>query len=376
MPVQSLHFFFSNKSECIEKMRWLLAIAMPCAKKGSELAFAEHDIRHYAAGDFHVYVNIYDGEASCLSPSATQSRFVHVSHIAGYMTSKILPYQHMYSPTRLPIQSARARTSHIAVFWKRVLVPSLTRTFDVVVLKDADLLISPHTFSRTEVEYWFTRTGASIITPSVAPMKGGPNFRAGRASVSVGWSWGAGCVAVRSPFAEQMKISRSDAFERSLWRPLLEGIDDAALSTDSYMMQLWYWPRPTRTAHAFEAPIPMFISPYAHTNALSPQRTLTNALSSCTSTNQPQFARVQRLLSTSRLLNRSSKTILTRPGIPTYTCMQPHRCILAATDFPRRGPGCVHLRHVVVVHANQRTIRKTAALDDGYHQVEYLPAAP
>jgi hypothetical protein len=146
------------------------------------------------------------------------------------------------------------------------------------VLKDADILLSPHTFHLREVEYWLQRTNASVVTPSIAPVRAG--HRAGRVSVSTGWQFGAGCLAVRQMAAEMVKVSTSYAFERYMWKAQLEPIADDHLATDSYMMSLW--------------------------------------------------------------------------------------CILSEMDEPSR-PGCVLLRHEFGVHANERTIRKSGTLEDGYH---------
>ena len=44
---------------------------------------------------------------------------------------------------------------------------------------------------------------------------------------------------MRSPFAEQVKFARADAYERSLWRAMLVPASDEELKTDSYMMTLW-----------------------------------------------------------------------------------------------------------------------------------------
>ena len=110
-------------------MRWLLAISMPCgAPDGplSSLSSTESDIAHFGGPDFHVHVNHFDLDreraerlygarrASCLSASAAAAPHVHLSYVPGYMT----------------------------LFWKHVLVPSYTRRFDVIALKDADLLPS------------------------------------------------------------------------------------------------------------------------------------------------------------------------------------------------------------------------------------------
>jgi hypothetical protein len=137
-------------------MRWLLAIAMPCqspgAGPGRERAFTEADIRNYGGPNFHVFVNIFDSNTSCLSPQCNSLPYVHVSFAKGYMTH----------------------------FWKEVLTPTVTRAFDIVALKDADMLLSPHTIQLSEVEYWMRRTNASLIVPTIAPEA--PKGRAGRES--------------------------------------------------------------------------------------------------------------------------------------------------------------------------------------------------
>ena len=100
-----------------------------------------------------------------------------------------------------------------------------------------DLLVSPHTFSVREVNYWlFEGANASLVTPSIVSR--GVGYRAGRESISSQRMWG-DCIALTSALAEQMKISRADAFESALWTPILSAVPDQALATDSYVMQLW-----------------------------------------------------------------------------------------------------------------------------------------
>jgi len=190
------------------RLRWLLAIAMPCAGHdgGVSLMCTESDIRNHAAPSFHIWVNIFDN-ASCLSTTALSSPYVHTSRLPGYMT----------------------------LFWKHVLTRSVTRQYDIIALKDADLYLSPHTFSLSEAEYWLHRTQASIITPAIAAPAGA---RAGRTSISLR-AYVPECIAVRSSVAEQLKIARTEAFETSLKGAILDRLDDAILATDSYMMQLW-----------------------------------------------------------------------------------------------------------------------------------------
>ena len=242
-------------------MRWLLAVSLACKsmRSPSDQQLIERDIANFGSPDFHIFVNVYDGHGCHAGrvngvqlvgmDALVKLPYVHLSRIEGYMT----------------------------LFWKHILIPSVTRAFDIVVLKDADLLISPHAFSVKEVEYWLQRTNASIITPSIAPVRA--RGRAGRITVSTGQHFGAGCVAMRSPYAEQMKIARSGAFEHALWRPILSPIADAALASDSYMMHLW--------------------------------------------------------------------------------------CILSSRILSP-APGCVHLRHVFVVHVNKKTIASSKALASSY----------
>ena len=120
-------------------MRWLLAISMPCPSTerqewhSRERAFTEADISNYGGPSFHVFVNIYNSNHSCLSPRYASLPHVHVSFVNGYMTH----------------------------FWKHVLTPAVTRAFDVIALKDADILLSPHTLQVSEVQYWMRQTQAA-----------------------------------------------------------------------------------------------------------------------------------------------------------------------------------------------------------------------
>ena len=192
------------------RMRWLLATSIACSKQ-HEVALASSDVRNFGdASTFHVWINVYDGgePSSCLSAELLALPYVHTSSVRGF---------------------------HVR-FWKEKLIPEVTRQYDIIAIKDADILVSPHTFVLAEVEYWFRRTNASILTPTIVPR--GLGFRAGRTTVSTQRLW-ADCLAAASPHAEQMKMARADAFERSLWREMLTALPDETLGTDSYLIQLW-----------------------------------------------------------------------------------------------------------------------------------------
>ena len=115
---------------------WLAGIALPC--KGDEIGrgATQAIVDQYAGPRFHVRLNVYDSNSSCLPPHP----YVSVSHIPGYMT----------------------------LFWKHVLVPSLTRKYDRIFILDNDVKLSPILgFSLGAVDRWLALTGAMVLQPSV-----------------------------------------------------------------------------------------------------------------------------------------------------------------------------------------------------------------
>ena len=71
-------------------MRWLMAIAMPCkSSRGRELQFTQSDIAHFGGPKFHIFINIYDQNTSCLEPEYSSLPHVHISHQPGYMSALV-----------------------------------------------------------------------------------------------------------------------------------------------------------------------------------------------------------------------------------------------------------------------------------------------
>ena len=167
---------FDRASRPPSSPRWLLAASIACGS-GDDGALARSDVANFGGDSFHLWFNIYDGvpASRCLPSRMLSLPFVHTSQLPGYMT----------------------------LFWKHVLTPAVTGPFDVIMLKDGDILLSPHTFVPAEVEHWMTRTNASIITPSIVPR--GRGHRSGRSSIASHPLW-ADCIAVASPYAEQVII--------------------------------------------------------------------------------------------------------------------------------------------------------------------------
>ena len=200
-------------------MRWLLAISMSCRDRVAR-TLTEADFRAFASPNFHLFINIYDQSPgspnlqSCLPEDMVSSPFVRLSTLPGYMT----------------------------LFWKHVLTPAVTAPYDLIALKDADLALS-HGLVVSEVEMWLQLTNASIVTPAIAGVdpsgKGISRADVGARSAIMQRAFDASCAAVHSAMAEQMKISRRDAFERSLRSTLLLNLTDELLRTDSFLMSLW-----------------------------------------------------------------------------------------------------------------------------------------
>ena len=200
---------FERTQAKVASFRWLLAASISCGS-GHDRLLARSDVSNFGASDFHLWFNVYDGvpASHCLPSAALALPFVHTSHVSGYMT----------------------------LFWKSILTPAVTAGFDLIALKDGDVLLSPHTFVRAEVEYWLERTNASIVTPAIVPR--GRGYRSGRDAIASKPLW-ADCLAVASPYAEQVKIARVEAFQQSLRAELLLPFSDRVLETDSYLMHLW-----------------------------------------------------------------------------------------------------------------------------------------
>ena len=199
------------------RWRWLMATALACADRQA-VAEIRSFISQYASPRLHVWVNAFDAEAkaelfvSCseaLLNAATGSTdgLVHVSRQAGHKT----------------------------LFWRRELTPPVVSRYDVIWLLDCDVRVSSHLFSFREVEHWMHVTGASIVQPSVIPLKSGG--RAGRASFTR-TALSADCVVRETPSIEQMTpILRRGAFER-VWAALAT-VPDLYLGSDSGLETLW-----------------------------------------------------------------------------------------------------------------------------------------
>jgi len=187
--------------------RWLAAIALPCTGDVLGVNATRAIIRQFAGPRFHFRINVFDGTRSCLSSHP----HVVVSYIPGYM----------------------------CLFWKRVLVPSLTDQYDRVFLLDNDVRLSPRLgFTLSAIDEWLAYTGAMIMQPSViaGSRPGGESERPGT-GVRGHYGFSAECSAhvVASP--ERLHISRPEAY-RVLW-DLLDNIPDDRLSTDSGLLMLW-----------------------------------------------------------------------------------------------------------------------------------------
>ena len=185
------------------RSRWLAGIALPCNGDDVGRAATQKFVDQFAGPHFHVRLNIYDRNSSCV-PS---HRYVAVSHVPGYMT----------------------------VFWKRILVPQLTRNYDRIFILDNDVQLSPaFGFSLSAVDRWLAHTGAFILQPSVI---GATRAKRSGTGVRAHGAFTADCVAYMVPSIERVHISRPEAYE-VLW-DILDSIPDERLSTDTALMHLW-----------------------------------------------------------------------------------------------------------------------------------------
>jgi hypothetical protein len=112
----------------------------------------------------------------------------------------------------------------------RALSPEFTAPYDLVWLKDSDVLVDAHLFSFLEVEHWMARTGAAVAQPTVVPLDG--------RSKSHGWwtpfraAFHASCLVASSPIVEQMTpILTRRAFDGL--RSLLWALPAELLRTDA-----------------------------------------------------------------------------------------------------------------------------------------------
>ena len=190
-----------------ERSRWLGAVALPCSDPVGLNATGQ-SIRLYAGSHFHWRVNVFDStDTACVPWAAEATEFVQISHLPGYMT----------------------------MFWKRVLVPSLTRQFDRIFIMDNDVRLTPQLgFSPRLLDRWFERTGASILQPSVIASE-----QRGRSGTGIKnhHAFTADCVAHQIGSPERVYVTKPEAYE-VLWR-LLQEIPDERLSTDTGLLSLW-----------------------------------------------------------------------------------------------------------------------------------------
>lgn len=221
-------------------MRWLAATSLPCADRAS-VAETRLFIETYASPKIHVHANVFDGHVSNCKALLTRaardgsgaadgsSRLVALADTSAGAknASAARHHTHFVTVTSVP--------GHKTIFWKRELTPAVISKFDIVWLFDCDVRVSPHLYSRANVEHWLEVTGASIVQPSVvAATIGG---RAGRGALTRS-VLSAECVAREVPYIEQMTpIFRRAAFFL-LWRTLQQ-IPDARLGSDSGLEALW-----------------------------------------------------------------------------------------------------------------------------------------
>jgi hypothetical protein len=191
-----------------EHPRWLAAVALPCSDPIG-LEATGRSIRLYAGPHFHWRVNVFDStNTSCVGPWAVEAAaHVTVSHIAGYMT----------------------------LFWKRVLVPSLTRRYDRIFILDNDVRLTPQLgFTPRQIDRWFAATNAMIVQPSVIASE-----ERGRSGTGVRnhHAFTADCAAHQIGSPERLHVSRPEAYEE-LWK-LLNNIPDRRLDTDTGLLGVW-----------------------------------------------------------------------------------------------------------------------------------------
>ena len=193
----------THTAASMTRYQWLAGIALPC--KGDEVgrSATQAIIEQYAGARFHVRLNVFDSNSSCLPPHP----YAIVSHVPGYMT----------------------------IFWKRVLVPDLTRKYDRIFILDNDVKLSPMLgFSLAAVDRWLALTGTMVLQPSVI---GASRAKRAGTGVRAHGSFTADCVAYQVNAVERLHVSRPEAYE-VLW-DILRSIPDERLSTDTGLMSLW-----------------------------------------------------------------------------------------------------------------------------------------
>jgi hypothetical protein len=199
---------------------WLVAISMACeddSARNEVVALTE-----WAAGPrLSLAINLFDRPTR---PGC--ERLTDVAHGGSMRTVEA-------------IARGRVRLSneggHKTVFWKKILSPSITSSFDIVWLLDCDVRVSPHLMQFEEVAYWFRVTGAAIVQPSVIPFQQGG--RGGRGSMTRSALAG-NCLARRSAIIEQMTpIFRREAFD--IFWTALQAIPDRMLRSDSGIEALY-----------------------------------------------------------------------------------------------------------------------------------------
>ena len=190
-----------------KRPRWLAGVALPCSDRAG-VQETGRSVITYAGPSFHWRVNVFDRkDASCL-PWASH-RHVWISHLPGYMT----------------------------LFWKKVLVPELTRLYDRIFILDNDVHLSPQLgFSTARIDRWFARTGASILTTSVIAHSSGADARGGT-GLRQHHPFTASCAAHLIGSPERLHISLPAAYE-VLWN-ILASVPDKRLDTDTGLMGLW-----------------------------------------------------------------------------------------------------------------------------------------
>ena len=189
------------------RSRWLAAVALPCSDPVGLNATGQ-SVLLYASSHFHWRINIFDSaQTSCVPWAAEATEFLQISHLPGYMT----------------------------IFWKRVLVPSLTRQYDRIFIMDNDVRLTPQLgFSPRLLDRWFERTGASILQPSVIASE-----ERGRSGTGIRnhHAFTADCAAHQIGSPERVYVALPAAYE-VLWR-LLQEIPDERLATDTGLLSLW-----------------------------------------------------------------------------------------------------------------------------------------
>ena len=203
-------------------MRWLVVTGLSC----TDSAAVTHLIAlltHFGTADFHARVNFFD--------AATTGTQLHA--IA------------QQCPSVRWLQMSASATRHINAFtfvkgfktflW-RSLSPQITSSYDVIWLKDSDVVTSPRLFNTAEVEHWMLRSNATVAQPSVLPLDNSVR--------SHGWwtpfraSFSGSCLVSTLPIVEQMTpIFMRPAFDT--FRRRLLTIPTEYLDTDFGLETFW-----------------------------------------------------------------------------------------------------------------------------------------